>query len=80
MNTAIVAAGTVGLTLLAGLVAAIIWLSKSREKQVKAETNLKNLTTSLENRDEADAIMAEPVADESAWLAATDERLRDGGE
>lgn len=67
----------VGLTLLVGLVTAIVWLSKSRKKQVKAEIQVDALMKAQEVRSEADVIMAEPVADESAWLDAAARRLRD---
>ena len=71
------AACSAGLLLVVGLVSSIIWLSKSRKAQVKAEIQVKALTEGMEKRNEADAIMAEPVADESAWLIAAAERLRD---
>lgn len=77
MNALIVSAGSIGLALLVGLVAAIFWLSKARKAQVVAESKSNGLEKALELKHEADKIMAEPVADESAWLAATRERLRD---
>ena len=64
----IMAACGVGLTLFVGLISAIVWLSKARKKQVKAEVENKALREGNAQRVKADAIMAEPVADESAWI------------
>jgi len=77
MDGLIVAAGSVGLVLFTGLIAAIFWLSKARKAQVKAESKAEALSKGAELRKNADKIMAEPVADESAWLVTAAERLRD---
>lgn len=77
MNGLIVAAGSVGLVLLVGLVAAIFWLSKARKAQAVAETKTDALEGALELKHEGDKIMAEPVADESAWIADWARRLRE---
>ncbi len=77
MNSLIVAAGSVGLVLLVGLIITIYWLSKARKGQVKAEAEATALREGNAKRVDADKIMAEPVADESAWLVTAAERLRD---
>lgn len=64
-------------TLFVALVASIIWVSISRKKQVQAETATKALKGAKEVQHEGNKVMAEPVADELAWLAAARQRLRD---
>lgn len=77
MSSLVVAAISVGLALLVGLIAAIYWLSKSQKKQVKAETKLDAIIKAQEIRHEAEKIMVENTADESAWIRATAQRVLD---
>lgn len=65
----------VGMALLAALIATIVWLSKSRKAQVRAEATSDALKIAKELRHEADKVMAEPVADERAWLRRVRDRL-----
>lgn len=71
------AIAAVVVTLLVAVVSLIIWLSTSRKKQVQAEAATKALTGAHEVQREGNKVMAEPVADELAWLAAARQRLRD---
>lgn len=64
-------------TLFVALVASIIWVSISRKKQVQAEEATKALKGAKEVQHAGNKVMAEPVADELAWLAAARQRLRD---
>ena len=77
MDSAVIGLASSGFVLFVALVALIIWLSKSREKQVKAELQRDALIKGAEVRNAADKIMAEPVADEAAWLVAVAKRLRE---
>lgn len=67
-------------TLVAAVVALIVWLSTARKKQVQAETATKALTGAKEIQREGNKVMAEPVADELAWIDAARDRLRDNGD
>lgn len=71
-----------GLAAVIGLILAVYWLSKSREKMLKAEAIAHALVKGKEKESAAKKIMEEPVADESAWIERTRERLRSqhGGE
>ena len=69
------AAIAVGLVLLVALVASVIWLSKARTDQVKAETKSKALEAGKDRRRVGEKIMAEPTAFEPEWFRATRERL-----
>ncbi len=73
MTTFYVTGAIVGI-LTAALVTVTVWLAKSRSAQVKAQTQNESLVQNQERHSEADKIMAEPVADEDAWLAAAIQR------
>ena len=74
------AIAAVVVTLLVAVVSLIIWLSTSRKKQVQAETATKALQGAHEVQREGNKVMAEPVADELAWLDSARDRLRDSGD
>lgn len=71
------AIAAVVVTLLVLIIALAVWLATARKKQVQAETATKALTGAQEVQHAGNKVMAEPVADESAWLAATRDRVRD---
>ena len=64
-------------TLLVTVVSLAVWLSTSRKKHVQAETATKALQGAKEVQNAGNKVMAEPVADELAWLVAARQRLRD---
>lgn len=66
------------LALLLALIGLVIWLSKSRSDEVRAEAAVDALKKANDIEDKADEIMAEPVADESEWLKSARKRLSDG--
>lgn len=74
------AIAAVVVTLLVAVVSLIIWLSTARKKQVQAEAVTKALTGAHEVQREGNKVMAEPVADELAWIDAARDRLRDGSD
>ena len=76
------AIAAVVVTLLVLIIALAVWLATARKKQVQAEAATKALTGAHEVQHEGNKVMAEPVADEDAWLAAARERarLRDDGD
>lgn len=74
------AIAAVVVTLLVAVVSLIIWLSTARKKQVQAEAATKALTGAHEVQREGNKVMAEPVADELAWIDAARDRLRDGSD
>lgn len=74
------AIAAVVVTLLVAVVSLIVWLSTSRKKQVQAEAATKALTGANEVQREGNKVMAEPVADELAWIDAARDRLRDSGD
>ena len=66
----------VGLGGAALLIVLVVWLSRARSAQVRAETKADVLQKGVERKKNADKVMSEPVADEVAWLLRTRERLR----
>lgn len=74
------AIATIVVLLLLFVIILSVWLSTARKKQVQAETATKALTGANEVQREGNKVMAEPVADELAWLAAARDRLRDDGD
>ncbi len=65
------------LVLLIAVVALVVWLSRSRTNEIQAETEATALREGERQSHAADEIMAEPVADEHAWLKRTRDRLRE---
>lgn len=74
------AIAAVVVTLFVAVVSLVVWLSTARKKQVEAETATKALTGAHEVQREGNKVMAEPVADEAAWLDAAWDRVRDHGD
>lgn len=74
------AIAAVVVTLLVAVVSLIVWLSTARKKQVKAEAATAALTGAHEVQREGNKVMAEPVADELAWIDAARDRLRNGSD
>lgn len=70
------AIAAVAVVLLIAVVSLVIWVSASRKKQVQAEVATKALTGAQEFQREGNKVMAEPVADELAWIDAARERMR----
>jgi beta-lactam-binding protein with PASTA domain len=73
--TQVIAAVVVAL--LVAVVSLIVWLSTARKKQVQAEAVSEALKGAKEVQSVGNKVMAEPVADELAWLVAARQRLRD---
>lgn len=71
------AIAAVVVTLLVAVISLAIWLATARKRQVQAETATKALTGAQEAQHAGNKVMAEPVADESAWLDAARDRVRD---
>ena len=71
------AIATIVVLLLLFVIILSVWLSTARKKQVQAEAATKALTGAQEVQREGNKVMAEPVADELAWLRTTRDRVRD---
>lgn len=69
--------GVVVIALVATIIGLIIWLAKSRERAIQAETVAAALIKGSERSHAANKIMSEPVAYEPAWIRAARDRLRD---
>lgn len=69
--------GVFALLLFGVIIILVIWLTKSRDRAIKAETISVALIKGNERSHEANKVMAEPIADESAWLRRAYDRLRD---
>jgi hypothetical protein len=67
--------GALGGTVL--LILLISWVARSKYALGKIETENAILREAQKRRSEADVTFQEPVADESAWLDAQRDRLRD---
>lgn len=80
MATVLYISAAVIVILVIALIAAIFSARSARVAQAKAEVSRDSLVKGQEVQSVADQIMAEPVADESAWLADLDRRLHDGGD
>ena len=71
------AIAAVVVTLLIAVVSLVVWLSTARKKQVEAEAATAALKEAGKVQREGNKIMAEPVADELAWLTRARKRLLD---
>lgn len=54
-----------------------VWLATARKQKIQAEAATKALEGAQELESAGNKVMAEPVADEPAWIAGARERLRE---
>ena len=69
--------GVFAILLVGVIIGLVVWLAKSRERAIQAETVAFALIKGNERSHAANKIMSEPVAYEPAWIRAARDRLRD---